>query len=256
MGEKGTKKRIDLLLVEQDLVASREKAQALILAGKVFVNQERVEKAGKLIPITAPINITAKDHPYVSRGGVKLAAALEAFNFSPHALTVLDIGASTGGFTHCLLQHGAHRVFAVDVGYGQLAWELRQHPQVISLERTNIRMLEFEKIGTALDLIVVDVSFISLKLIFPIAFGFLKPLGHLIALVKPQFEAGKADIEKRGKVKSVAVHTRVRNEIVAAAQSQGFQFLQWRESAIEGKKRGNKEFFIFLQKLIHEEEKC
>ena len=256
MGERVHKKRIDQLLVEQGLAVSRQKAQALILAGKVFADKERVEKSGKLFESSVPLHVLAKDHPYVSRGGVKLAAALQDFNFSPQNLVALDIGASTGGFTHCLLEHGAQHVFAVDVGYGQLAWEVRQHPRVTSLERTNIRALQWAQIGQVLDLIVVDVSFISLKLIFPIAFDFLKRHGHVIALVKPQFEAGKADVEKRGKVKRAAVHTRVQEEIRAAAQSAGFQFLQWQESVIEGKKSGNKEHFIFLQKPAPVEKPC
>lgn len=256
MGKQHIKKRVDLLLVEQKLVPSREKAQALILAGKVFINQERVEKAGKLVQTSAQLRILEKDHPYVSRGGVKLAGVLKSLNFSPETLTALDIGASTGGFTHCLLLHGAQHVFAVDVGYGQLAWELRQHPRVTSLERTNIRTLEYQQIGTLVDLIVIDVSFISLKLIFPTTHQFLKPDGHVIALVKPQFEAGKTDVEKRGLVRNVEVHTRVKNEITEAAQAEGFQVLQWLESAIEGKKSGNKEFFVFLQKTSDERKSC
>ena len=247
VGKQHLKKRVDLLLVERALVASREKAQALILAGKVFVNGDRVEKAGKLIQTTADLHIVEKDHPYVSRGGVKLESALKRFNFSPKALTALDIGASTGGFTHCLLLQGVGHVFAVDVGYGQLAWELRRHPQVTSLERTNIRSLEYSQIGRSVDLVVIDASFISLKLIFPAVFPFLKSGGHVIALVKPQFEAGKSDVEKRGVVRG-EVHGRVIAEITKAAQSQGFHVLQWHESVIEGKKSGNKEFFVFLQK--------
>ena len=243
------KKRIDLILVERDLAVSREKAQALILAGKVYVNNERVEKSGKLISSHADVHISEKDHPYVSRGGVKLEAALQCFCFSPQTLTALDIGASTGGFTHCLLLHGASHVFAVDVGYGQLAWELRQDPRVTCLERSNIRTLDYHQIGVHVDLIVIDTSFISLKMIFPHASRFLKPGGHIIALVKPQFEAGKADIEKRGRVRSLVVHQRVKKEICEVAHAQGYRVLQWEESVIEGKKSSNKEFFIFLQKI-------
>ncbi|MBF0287352.1 MAG: TlyA family RNA methyltransferase [SAR324 cluster bacterium] len=242
------KKRIDLLLVEQKLVPSREKAQALILAGKVLVNEERVEKAGKLVQASSKLRIIEKDHPYVSRGGVKLEAALWELEFSPEALVALDVGASTGGFTHCLLLHGAEHIFAVDVGYGQLAWELRQHPQVTSLERTNIRNLAFEQIGTFVDLVVIDVSFISLKLIFPEVLRFLKSEGHIIALVKPQFEASKADVGKRGRVSKADVHQRVQEDIIAVAQTQGLKVLQWIESSIPGKKSGNKEFFVFLQR--------
>ncbi len=242
------KKRIDLLLVEQKLVPSREKAQALILAGKVLVNEERVEKAGKLVQASSELRIIEKDHPYVSRGGVKLEAALMELGFSPATLIALDIGASTGGFTHCLLLHGAKHVFAVDVGYGQLAWELRQNPQVTSLERTNIRHLAFDQIGTLVDLVVIDASFISLKLIFPETLRFLKAGGHIIALVKPQFEAGKQDVGKRGRVSKMEVHRQVQEEITAAAQAHGLQMLRWIESSIQGKKSKNKEFFLFLQK--------
>jgi len=256
VGKKHIKKRVDLLLVEQKLVPSREKAQALILAGKVFINQDRVEKAGKLVQTSAKVRILEKDHPYVSRGGVKLEAVLKSLDFSPETLTALDIGASTGGFTHCLLLHGAQHVFAVYGGYWELAWELRQHPQVTSLERTNIRTLEYQQIGTLVDLIVIDASFISLKLIFPTTRRFLKPDGYVIALVKPQFEAGKLDVEKRGLVRNGAVHTRVKSEITEAAESEGFQVLQWIESAIEGKKSGNKEFFVFLQKTSDERKSC
>ena len=249
MGDRSLKKRIDLILVERELAISREKAQALILAGKVYVANERVEKSGKLIPTHADVCVSAKDHPYVSRGGVKLEAALRNFRFFPRAMTALDIGASTGGFTHCLLLHGVSHVYAVDVGYGQLAWELRRDPRVTCLERSNIRTLEFEQIGVLVDLIVIDTSFISLKKIFPHASRFLKSAGHVIALVKPQFEAGKIDVEKRGSVKSPAVHRRVKSEITEVAQEAGFQVLKWADSAIEGKKSGNKEFFIFLQKM-------
>ena len=253
---KSLKKRIDVLLVERQLVASREKAQALIQVGKVYVNHERVEKSGKLIPTHAEVHITEKDHPYVSRGGLKLEAALQCFQFSPQTLTAMDIGASTGGFTHCLLLQGASHVYAVDVGYGQLAWELRQDRRVTCLERTNIRTLEFRQIGVLVDLVVIDASFISLKKIFPHTSRFLKSGGHVIALVKPQFEAGKSEVEKRGRVRSPAVHQRVKAEITEVSQAQGFRVLQWVDSVIEGKKSSNKEFFIFLQKVIEGRSVC
>lgn len=242
------KKRIDLLLVEHQLVHSREKAQALILARKVLVNDQPVEKSGKLVDSAAAIRVLEKDHPYVSRGGVKLESALTALNFSPDNLVAMDIGASTGGFTHCLLLHGAKHVYAVDVGYGQLAWELRQDNRVTPLERTNIRTLAYEQVGQLMDLIVIDASFISLKLIFPQTYRFLIPEGHVIALVKPQFEAGKGSVGKRGKVDNDSVHSRVQEEITKAALEEGFQVRQWLDSAIQGKKSGNKEFFVFLQK--------
>ncbi len=243
-----SKQRLDLLLVERQLAPTREKAQALVLAGQVIVNGEKASKAGKTVATSAELRVLGKDHPYVSRGGVKLESALNAFDFSPKDLVALDVGASTGGFTHCLLLHGAQHIFAVDVGYGQLAWELRQSEQVTSLERTNIRKLEYEQLGTLVDLVVIDASFISLKLIFPAIWRFLKSGGHVMALVKPQFEAGKTDVGKRGHVSSVEVHERVQEEVTAAAQHQGFHVLQWTESAIHGKKSGNKEFFVLLQK--------
>lgn len=244
------KQRIDLLLVERQLVPSREKAQALIMAGKVQVNGDRVDKAGKKVEDSAELKILEKDHPYVSRGGVKLQSALEAFQFSPEGLTVMDVGASTGGFTHCLLLHGAKQVFAVDVGYGQLAWELQQHPQVTSIERTNIRYLKTDQIGTLVDLVVIDASFISLKLIFPVIGNFLKAEGHVMALIKPQFEAGQSEIGKKGKVTQSEVHERILSELQEEAKAHHFKVLDWKESAIQGKKSGNREFFLFLQKSV------
>jgi len=242
------KKRVDQFLVEKQLVPSREKARALILAGKVMVDDCLVDKVGKQVAITSHLRVIEKDHPYVSRGGVKLESALKAFQFSSDGLIALDIGASTGGFTHCLLLHGAKHVFAVDVGYGQLAWDLRQNPQVTSLERTNIRYLAFEKIGQLVDLVVIDASFISLKLIFPAVLRFLKPQGHVISLVKPQFEATKTEVGKRGQVKDIAVHEQIQKNVTQEASDQGFQVLQWIESAITGKKSSNKEFFVYFKR--------
>lgn len=242
------KKRIDLLLVEQNLVPSREKAQALILAGKVQANGQRIDKSGRQVDVSAKLEILGKDHPYVSRGGVKLESALDTFDFSPHGLVALDIGASTGGFTHCLLLNGAHHVYAVDVGYGQLAWELQQDSRVTSLERTNIRKLDFDRIGTLVDLVVIDASFISLRLIFPKAWEFLKPGGHVIALVKPQFEAGKSEVGKGGLVSDHDIHARVMDELLQIAIKEGFDVIGRNESTITGKKSGNKEFFLFLTK--------
>ncbi|MBF0351982.1 MAG: TlyA family RNA methyltransferase [SAR324 cluster bacterium] len=244
------KTRIDQLLVERGLVESREKGQALILAGKVKVNGVPVDKAGKMFEQDATLEVEAKVHPYVSRGGLKMEHALEVFGISPQHKIVMDIGASTGGFTHCLLLQGAEHVYAVDVGYGQLAWELQQHPAVTSLERTNIRHLPFEKIGKMMDLIVIDASFISLKLIFPKTHEFLKPGGDVIALVKPQFEAGRQEIGKRGKVSDEDVHARVQQEITDAARLFGFEVCQWSISPIEGKKSNNREFLVYLKKLV------
>ena len=242
------KQRLDRLLVEQKLAPSREKAQAFIMAGIVRVDGQPAGKSGRMISTDSLLEVLGTDQPFVSRGGVKLKAALEYFEIEPKSLVALDIGSSTGGFTHCLLLGGAEKVFAVDVGYGQLAWELRQDPRVNSLERTNIRYLEFEKLGEYVDLVVIDVSFISLRLIFPKALEFLKPGGSLVALVKPQFEAGVDDVGKRGKVSDTAVHEKVLETLKIEAQRQGFIVLGQTKSSIVGKKSGNEEFFLWLQK--------
>jgi len=242
------KQRLDRLLVEQKLAPSREKAQALIMAGKVRVDGQPSGKSGRMISTDSLLEVLGADQPYVSRGGVKLKAALEHFGVDPADLVALDIGASTGGFTHCLLLGGAEKVFAVDVGYGQLAWELRQDQRVVPLERTNIRYLEFEKLGEYVDLVVIDVSFISLRLIFPKALEFLKPGGSLVALVKPQFEAGVDEVGKRGKVSDSAVHEKVMETLKDAAKELGFIVLGQTKSSIVGKKSGNEEFFLWLQK--------
>jgi len=239
------KQRLDRLLVEQKLAPSREKAQAFVMAGIVRVDGQPAGKSGRMISTDSLLEVLGTDQPFVSRGGVKLKAALEYFEIEPKSLVALDIGSSTGGFTHCLLLGGAEKVFAVDVGYGQLAWELRQDPRVNSLERTNIRYLEFEKLGEYVDLVVIDVSFISLRLIFPKALEFLKPGGSLVALVKPQFEAGVDDVGKRGKVSDTAVHEKV---LETLKKKQGFIVLGQTKSSIVGKKSGNEEFFLWLQK--------
>lgn len=243
------KKRVDQLMVERQLAPSREKAQALILAGKVLADNMPVVKPGKVVEVAANLRLLEKDHPYVSRGGIKLESALKDLNFSATDLTAMDVGASTGGFTHCLLLNGTKKVYAIDVGYGQLAWLLRQDERVVSLERTNIRHLEFDQIGEEVDLVVIDASFISLKIVFPSVIAFLKPGGHIISLVKPQFEAGRSDVGKRGLVDDEAVYERIQKEISESAESHGLKVLQWIESSILGKKSGNKEFFVFLYKV-------
>ena len=242
------KQRLDRLLVEQKLAPSREKAQAFIMAGKVRVDGQPAGKSGRMISSDSQLEVLGPDQPYVSRGGVKLQAALGNFGINPKGLVALDIGSSTGGFTHCLLLGGAEKVFAVDVGYGQLAWELRQEPRVVLMERTNIRHLKFERLGEYVDLMVIDVSFISLRLIFPKALEFLKPAGSLVALVKPQFEAGADEVGKRGKVSDTAVQERVLEDLKAEAQAIGFIVSGQTKSAIVGKKSGNEEFFLWLQK--------
>lgn len=190
------RQRLDLLLVERQLAPSRERAQSLILAGKVLVNTERVDKPGKSVNQDSELVVQAQDHPYVSRGGVKLAGAIREFQIEVLDRIALDVGASTGGFTDCLLQHGAQKVYAVDVGYGQLAWKLRQDPRVINLERTNIRYLEPVNLADPIQLVVVDASFISLRLILPKLYELMTTGSQLLALVKPQFEAGRKEVGK------------------------------------------------------------
>ncbi|MBS6367671.1 MAG: TlyA family RNA methyltransferase, partial [Clostridiales bacterium] len=185
------KQRIDLYLFEHGLAESREKARALIMSGEVFVNGQRVDKAGTAIAADASVEVRGNTCPYVSRGGLKLEKALRYFGVNPAGFVCSDSGASTGGFTDCLLQQGAKKVFAIDVGYGQLAWKIRNDPRVVPLERTNIRYVTPEQLAEPLDLSVVDVSFISLRLVLPVIRSLLKPTGQVLCLIKPQFEAGR-----------------------------------------------------------------
>ena len=222
---KATKKRLDLLLVERGLAKSRERAQALILAGEVLVDGKRVTKAGSSIPVDSAIEITGKDIPYVSRGGVKLEAALRDFNIDVTGLTCLDVGASTGGFTDCLLKHGAKHVTAVDVGYGQFDWTLRSDPRVKVIERTNIRHLHEGALPSPVDLVCIDVSFISLKIVVPVVLKFMKRPGHMICLVKPQFEVGKGMVGKGGVVRDPALHEAVIKDLTEAFQGLNLRVL-------------------------------
>ena len=242
------RQRLDLLLVERQLAPSRERAQSLILAGKVLVNTERIDKPGKSVNLDSELVVQAQDHPYVSRGGVKLAGAIREFQIEVPDRIALDVGASTGGFTDCLLQHGAQKVYAVDVGYGQLAWKLRQDPRVVNWERTNIRYLDPINLADPIQLVVVDASFISLRLILPQLYKLMTVGSQLLALVKPQFEAGRKEIGKGGRVKEEAVHARVLNEIIEAAIILGFRILGNCESSIQGKKSQNTEYFVHLEK--------
>ena len=242
------KQRLDRLLVEQNLAPSRERAQAFIMAGKVRVDGQPAGKSGLMISRDSYLEVLDKDQPYVSRGGIKLQSALEYFNIDPQGFDVIDIGSSTGGFTDCLIKSGAKRVYAVDVGYGQLAWELRQDPRVVLLERNNIRHLEFERLGQFVDLVVIDVSFISLHLVFPKAVEFLKNGASLLALVKPQFEAGANEVGKRGRVSDPAIHKKVLEKLKYAAEELGLIVSGQTKSIIAGKKSGNEEYFLWLQK--------
>jgi 23S rRNA (cytidine1920-2'-O)/16S rRNA (cytidine1409-2'-O)-methyltransferase len=235
--------RLDALLVQKGLAPTREKARALILAGAVEINGALADKAGKDFPPDAEIILKQDPNPYVSRGGLKLEAALRHFGIDVTGLTMLDVGASTGGFTDCLLQHGAAAVIAVDVGYGQLAWKLRQDPRVKVLEKTNIRHLhhlEEEPAGA-----VIDVSFISLKIVIPAVARLLPEKAFLIALIKPQFEVGKGKVGKGGVVRDPALHNAVIEELFQFSKENGWDVVGHIPSPILGPK-GNKEFLLYL----------
>jgi 23S rRNA (cytidine1920-2'-O)/16S rRNA (cytidine1409-2'-O)-methyltransferase len=241
------KARADQLLVERGLAESRAKAQALILAGLVFAGQRRVEKAGQPVPPDAPLEVRGRDHPWVSRGGVKLAHALDHFGWDVAGAVALDVGASTGGFTDVLLHKGAAKVFAVDVGTNQLAWTLRQDPRVVVHEKTNARYLTDAVVTEPVDLIVCDASFIPLAKVLDLALDFAKPGGRLIALVKPQFEAERGEIGKGGVVRDAAVHERVCAAAAAWVRSRGWGVEGIVESPISGPE-GNVEFLLAARK--------
>lgn len=245
--KKETKVRLDRLLLEKGLAPSQEKARALIYAGAVLVGKDIAVKPGKAVDPNAPITVKAAPHPYVSRGGVKLQKALEDFGVEVKGLTALDIGASTGGFTHCLLLNGAARVYAVDVGYGQMAWEIRNDPRVKVLERVNARYLTKEQIGETVDLAVVDTSFISLTLIVPPLIPLIKEDGRIIALVKPQFEVGKGKVGKGGVVRNEEDRRRVLAALHRFFADRGLKTVKITASPILGAK-GNQEYFIYLKK--------
>lgn len=227
------------------MVKSRQRAKTLIMAGKVLVQTRVVDKPGTFVYPDADIIVKQDDNPYVSRGGLKLEKALHAFPVDVHGLTCLDIGASTGGFTDCLLQHGAAKVFSVDVGYGQLDWSLRNDDRVVVIERTNIRHMPFEAINQTVDLVVADTSFISLKTVIPAAEPFMRIETQILALIKPQFEAGKTNVQKGGIVKDPAVKKAVINELKQFFTERGYRVDQIIPSPIFGAK-GNEEFIISL----------
>lgn len=239
--------RLDVFLVERGYFSSRERARAAVLAGCVFVNGRRAEKAGQLISPADTVVVRAENLPYVSRGGLKLAYALKVFALDLTGLTVLDVGASTGGFTDCVLQAGARRVFAVDVGYGQLAWKLRTDPRVTVLERTNIRYLDPEALGELADFATIDVSFISIEKVLPAVGRLLKPEGQGLALIKPQFEAGPEKVGKKGVVRDPATHAAVCTRIVDFIRSCGWEVRGFTFSPVRGPE-GNIEFFVFFAK--------
>lgn len=238
------KQRADAALVERGLVESRAKAQALIMAGKVFTGERRIEKPGQPVAAEAALTVRGQDHPWVSRGGLKLAAGLARFGIDPRGLTCLDIGASTGGFTDVLLTNGAAKVYAVDVGHGQLAWKLRQDPRVVVLERTNARRLTGARVPEPVDLLVCDASFIGLRILLPAPLALARPGARLIALIKPQFEVGKDRVGKGGVVRDPALHREVCETVAAWLNAlPDWQVLGLTESPITGPE-GNKEFLI------------
>lgn len=240
----GGKKRIDLLLVEKGLFPSREQAQRAVMAGLVVHDGRRIDKAGAVVRADGEIRIRGNACPYVSRGGIKLESALKRFGIDPAGRVALDAGASTGGFTQCLLQFGAARVYAVDVGYGQLAWDLRQDKRVTVIERTNLRFLTPEALGAQVEFVTLDLSFISLSKVLPAVGGLLKPGGAVLALVKPQFEAGRGQVGKGGIVRDAGVQQSVLQEVSAAACQLGFQLRGATHSPIAGTD-GNVEFFMW-----------
>ena len=241
------KTRLDVLLTERGLLDSRQKAQATIMSGIVFVNGQRVDKVGTAVSNDALIEIRGATLPYVSRGGLKLEKAMQTFPLTLTGKICADIGASTGGFTDCMLQNGAKKVYAVDVGYGQLDWKLRNDVRVVCMERTNARYLTHEEIPEELDFASVDVSFISLKLIFPALYGLLREGGEIACLIKPQFEAGREKVGKKGVVRDPAVHLEVLEHFLIHAKENHFTVLGITYSPIRGPE-GNIEYLGFLRK--------
>ena len=239
------KKRLDLLLTEQGYAENRTKAQAIIMSGIVYVDGQKADKPGTSYEETVAIEVRGAACPYVSRGGLKLEKALRDFGVKPEGFVCSDSGASTGGFTDCLLQQGAKKVFAIDVGYGQLDWKIRSDPRVVVMEKTNIRYVTPEQLGEPLDLSVVDVSFISLKIVLPAIQKLLKQTGQVLCLIKPQFEAGRDKVGKKGVVREKSTHKEVLDDFVELADSLGFKILGLTFSPVKGPE-GNIEFLGHL----------
>lgn len=241
------KRRLDLYLVEEGLCPSREMAKSLIMAGKVFVNNQRSDKAGDSVGEKDTVEVRGETLKYVSRGGLKLEKAMASFPINLDGKVCMDIGASTGGFTDCMLQNGAGKVFAVDVGYGQLAWKLRCDERVVNMERTNIRYVTEEQIGTKLDFVSIDVAFISLKLVLPVAYNLMAKGAEMVALIKPQFEAGRENVGKKGVVRDINVHKDVVKTVVQFTQDMGFTIKGLDFSPIRGPE-GNIEYLMYVSK--------
>jgi 23S rRNA (cytidine1920-2'-O)/16S rRNA (cytidine1409-2'-O)-methyltransferase len=242
------RERLDKLLVDRGLVQSPERAKTIVMAGMVMVGDRVVDKAGSLVNPDSQIRVKGSDHPYVSRGGLKLEGALRGFQVNPKGKVTMDVGASTGGFTDCLLQKGAKRVYAVDVGYGQLAWKLRNDPRVVNLERKNIRYLKAQEVGQKVDLVVIDTSFISVVKFLRNILPMMSDGGEIVALLKPQFEVGRGEIGKGGVVRERPKHHQVLDRISHFSGSIGLKVRGTMESPLLGAK-GNREFFIHLEKI-------
>jgi 23S rRNA (cytidine1920-2'-O)/16S rRNA (cytidine1409-2'-O)-methyltransferase len=243
------KERLDTLLTESGYASSREKARSIIMAGLVFVDNQKIDKPGTKINVDSNIEVKGNPIPYVSRGGLKLEKALKEFDIDVSGMTTIDIGASTGGFTDCMLQNGAAKVFAIDVGYGQLAWSLRTDNRVICMERTNIRMVTPEMLGELADFATMDVAFISITKVLPVAKELLKENAKLVCLIKPQFEAGREKVGKKGVVRDKNVHREVIENIIDFCVNQmNFDILGLTYSPIKGPE-GNIEYLVYLSKL-------
>ena len=252
MEEKEKKERLDILLVEKGIITSRERAKACIMEGKVYVNDQKVDKAGEKVSVNAHIEYRGDTLKYVSRGGLKLEKAMKSYNISLENKVCMDIGASTGGFTDCMLQNNASKVFSVDVGYGQFAWKLRTDERVVCMERTNIRYVTPEDIGELLDFASIDVSFISLKKIMPATLNLLKDNGEVVALIKPQFEAGREKVGKKGVVREMSTHKEVVHDIIDFLKEQNLNILGVGFSPIKGPE-GNREYLVYFSKDINKE---
>ncbi|MGN1315671.1 MAG: TlyA family RNA methyltransferase [Acutalibacteraceae bacterium] len=243
------KKRLDIVLFERGFAESREKAKALIMSGIVYVNDQKEIKAGRDIKSDDLIEVRGSTLKYVSRGGLKLEKAMESFPIDLKGKLCMDIGASTGGFTDCMLQNGALKVYSIDVGYGQLAWKLRSDDRVVNMERTNFRYVTHEQIPEEIDFASVDVSFISLKLILPVMYNLLKENGEAVCLIKPQFEAGRENVGKKGVVRDPSVHENVIKTISEFANTQNFEVLGLEHSPVKGPE-GNIEYLMYIRKCL------
>ena len=245
--EKVKKERLDVLLVKKNLIQSRERAKTTIMAGMVIVDGNKIDKAGTMVKENADIRVLGNQIPYVSRGGLKLEKAIKEFGVELKGKVTADIGASTGGFTDCMLQNGAVKVFAIDVGYGQLAWSLRTNERVVNMERTNVRNVTPEDIGQLIDLASIDVAFISLEKVLPAVKAMLKPDGQVVALIKPQFEAGKEKVGKKGVVRDPKVHLEVIHKVIDTAREMEFVTKELTFSPVKGPE-GNIEYLVWLTK--------